>query len=57
MELVSTARKDGKDVYMQHVPRVMRLLRQALRHDALSPVRAWFEEFGQGIDMTGRLPG
>jgi N-acetylmuramate 1-kinase len=49
--------RDGKDVYMQHVPRVMRLLRQALRHDALSPVRAWFEEFGQGIDMTGRLPG
>ena len=33
----------GKPGYMAHLPRLWRLLNQALRHPALAPVAAWFE--------------
>ncbi len=31
--------RDGKDVYLGHIPRVMRLLERSLKHPALEPVR------------------
>lgn len=34
-------RRDGKPVYLKHIPRVWRLLEGSLRHPALAPVRAW----------------
>lgn len=37
-------RRDGKDAYLQHIPRVWRLLEGDLQHPALSPVRAWFDK-------------
>ena len=36
-------KRDGKPVYLHHLPRVWRLFEQALRHDALSPVRSWID--------------
>ena len=36
------SRRDGKDDYLQHIPRVWRLLSRALTLDALAPVAAWF---------------
>jgi aminoglycoside/choline kinase family phosphotransferase len=35
--------RDGKPVYLRHIPRVWRLLEQDLRHPALVPVAAWFD--------------
>ncbi len=35
--------RDGKAVYLRHIPRIWRLLERALRHPALSPVANWFE--------------
>jgi len=37
------SKRDGKPVYLHHLPRVWRLFEQALRHDALAPVRAWID--------------
>jgi len=37
-------RRDGKDAYLQHIPRVWRLLEGDLQHPALSPVRTWFDK-------------
>jgi len=37
-------RRDGKTGYLVHIPRVWRLLEQALRHPALTPVSAWFDK-------------
>ncbi len=36
-------RRDGKPQYLQHVPRVWRLLERDLAHPALEPVRSWFD--------------
>ena len=35
--------RDGKPCYLEHIPRVWRLLEDALIHPALSPVADWFE--------------
>ncbi len=35
--------RDGKPAYLQHIPRVWRLLERACRHPALAAVAAWFE--------------
>jgi hypothetical protein len=37
------SRRDGKPIYLRHIPRVWRMLEDALRHPALAPVAAWFE--------------
>jgi len=37
------SRRDGKHGYLQHIPRVWRLLEGDLQHPALAPVRAWFD--------------
>ena len=40
---VRLLKRDGKPVYLHHLPRVWRLFEQALRHDALQPLRAWVD--------------
>lgn len=37
------SRRDGKHGYLQHIPRVWRLLEGDLQHPALAPVRQWFD--------------
>ena len=37
------ARRDGKPVYLAHIPRVWRLLERACAHPALAPVRHWLD--------------
>lgn len=37
-------RRDGKPVYLKHIPRVWRLLEQSLQHPVLSDIRAWVDE-------------
>lgn len=36
-------RRDGKPIYLEHIPRVWRMLERALAHPALAPVARWFE--------------
>jgi aminoglycoside/choline kinase family phosphotransferase len=36
-------RRDGKPVYLPHIPRVWRLLGAALKHPALAPVARWVD--------------
>ena len=36
--------RDGKPFYLQHIPRVWRLLEADLAHPALAPVRAWLDD-------------
>jgi N-acetylmuramate 1-kinase len=36
-------RRDGKAQYLQHIPRVWRLLEGDVRHPALAPVAAWLD--------------
>jgi len=38
------SRRDGKHGYLQHIPRVWRLLAGGLEHPALAQVRAWFDD-------------
>ena len=37
------SRRDGKDHYLRHIPRVWRLLEVDLAKPVLAPVRAWFD--------------
>lgn len=37
------ARRDGKPQYLQHIPRLWRLLQASLNDPVLRPVRAWFD--------------
>ncbi|MEE8516366.1 MAG: phosphotransferase [Alphaproteobacteria bacterium] len=34
--------RDGKPIYLKHIPRVWRLLQRDLEHPVLAPVKAWF---------------
>lgn len=36
-------KRDGKPLYLEHIPRVWRLLERACRHPALAPVKAWLD--------------
>jgi len=35
--------RDGKPVYLEHIPRVWRWLERDLRHPALAPLKAWLD--------------
>jgi len=37
------ARRDGKQQYLAHIPRVWRLIGQDMRHPALAPLAAWLD--------------
>jgi aminoglycoside/choline kinase family phosphotransferase len=46
-------RRDGKPVYLKHIPRVWRWLEGDLRHPALAGLRAWFDrELPDGTRTT-----
>lgn len=36
-------RRDGKPIYLPHLPRVWRLFERSLAHEALTPLRAWVD--------------
>ena len=36
-------RRDGKPIYLRHLPRLWRLLGEELGHPALAAVRAWYD--------------
>jgi hypothetical protein len=36
-------KRDGKPVYLRHIPRVWRLLEDDLSHPALKPLKGWFD--------------
>ncbi|HMA50124.1 MAG TPA: aminoglycoside phosphotransferase, partial [Magnetospirillaceae bacterium] len=36
-------KRDGKPVYLRHIPRIWGLLERALPHSGLMPVKAWFD--------------
>ena len=36
--------RDGKPVYLQHLPRLWRLIERALEHPALAKLRLWFDK-------------
>jgi aminoglycoside/choline kinase family phosphotransferase len=36
-------KRDGKQVYLPHLPRVWRLFERALQHEALEPLRVWVD--------------
>lgn len=40
---VRLLKRDGKPDYLPHLPRVWRMFEQALRHDALQPLRTWVD--------------
>jgi aminoglycoside/choline kinase family phosphotransferase len=40
---VRLLKRDGKPEYLPHLPRVWRLFERALRHEALTPLRAWVD--------------
>jgi len=47
------SRRDGKDRYLAHIPRVWRLLERGLRHPALAPVAQWMDEvFTPGLRVA-----
>jgi aminoglycoside/choline kinase family phosphotransferase len=51
-------RRDGKPVYLKHIPRVWRWLEGDLRHPALSGLRAWFDrELPEGTRATPAATG
>ncbi|HMB74969.1 MAG TPA: phosphotransferase, partial [Kiloniellaceae bacterium] len=49
------SRRDGKDDYLKHIPRVWRLLARALSRPALAPVADWFrQELPEDLRQTPR---
>lgn len=49
--------RDGKPVYMRHMPRTLAYLATALDHPALSPLREWCAQVGIGSgESTIRVP-
>ncbi len=52
-------RRDGKSRYLAHLPRVLRLIAEDIKHPALAPVAAWFDEhlpLGDPV-LPGPAPG
>ena len=49
-------RRDGKPVYLRHIPRVWGLLERAARHPGLKPVKAWLDAHIPAERRTAPLP-
>jgi aminoglycoside/choline kinase family phosphotransferase len=45
-QFIRLAVRDGKDRYLQHLPRVARYLREGLEHPVLKPLKEWFGVHG-----------
>jgi aminoglycoside/choline kinase family phosphotransferase len=50
-------KRDGKPVYLHHIPRVWRLLEEDLRHPALASLKAWFDAALPGETRVQPAPG
>jgi len=50
-------RRDGKPVYLRHIPRVWRWLEGDLRHPALAALRDWFDAVVPAGDRVTPAPG
>ncbi len=48
-------KRDGKPAYLRHLPRIERYIAASLAHEALHPLRSWFEEAGIGAPRSGRV--
>ncbi|MHA1153958.1 MAG: aminoglycoside phosphotransferase family protein [Alphaproteobacteria bacterium] len=46
------SRRDEKDQYLHHIPRVWRILTADLEHPALAPVKAWFDREVPAADRS-----
>lgn len=46
------ARRDGKPVYLQHMPRIWRYLARDLAHPSLAPLQAWYDRHFPQADRT-----
>ncbi|MFM9847991.1 MAG: tRNA (adenosine(37)-N6)-threonylcarbamoyltransferase complex ATPase subunit type 1 TsaE [Hyphomicrobiaceae bacterium] len=46
------ARRDGKPVYLQHMPRIWRYLARDLAHPSLAPLEAWYDRHFPQADRT-----
>ena len=38
-------KRDGKDAYLRHIPRVWRLIERDIRHPALAPLASWLDRY------------
>lgn len=50
-------RRDGKPVYLRHIPRVWRWLEDDLRHPALAALRDWFDAASPAGERIAPAPG
>ncbi len=46
------ARRDGKPVYLQHMPRIWRYLARDLAHPSLAPLKSWYDRHFPQADRT-----
>lgn len=49
-------RRDGKPLYLRHIPRVWRLLQADLAKPVLAPVRAWFDRHIPAAERVAPAP-
>lgn len=49
-------KRDGKPIYLGHIPRVWRLLEQACAHPALAGIKAWLDAHIPQSDRTVPIP-
>lgn len=49
-------RRDGKPIYLRHIPRVWRLLQADLAKPVLAPVRAWFDRHVPAAERIAPAP-
>ncbi len=47
---VRLSQRDGKDIYLKHLPRVIRLLRKNLQHPSLAALKTWFYDVLPNFD-------
>jgi aminoglycoside/choline kinase family phosphotransferase len=45
-------RRDGKPQYMKHLPRIRDYMARALRHEALAPVREFYDDMAAAADIA-----
>lgn len=46
------AQRDGKPIYLQHMPRIWRYLARDLAHPSLAPLQAWYDRHFPQADRT-----
>ncbi len=51
------SRRDGKDQYLRHIPRVWGILEADIERPALAPVKAWFDREIPAAERVAPPPG